>query len=76
VSGAPRPLGEVGGRPEGAVSGCVMGTLVHGLFENHALLAALAGGEAPDASDPYDALADHFGAALRMDLIDRLAGVA
>jgi adenosylcobyric acid synthase len=51
--------------PEGAVAGNVAGTLVHGLFENANLRAALGGdGQDGDGGDPYDALADHFAAAL------------
>jgi adenosylcobyric acid synthase len=59
--------------PEGCLAGSVGGTLVHGLFENEAVRAALG---APDddagAGDPYDALADHFAAALDMVHLDRL----
>ncbi len=69
------PFGEVKGQPEGAIAGCVAGTIVHGLFENPSALAALGerlGLEARQAIDPYDRLADHFAAALRMDRIDAL----
>jgi adenosylcobyric acid synthase len=48
--------------PEGAVVGSVRGTLVHGLFEHH-----------EDAR--YDALADHFAAALDMKYLDALVGL-
>ncbi|MGZ3438750.1 MAG: cobyric acid synthase [Polyangia bacterium] len=63
-----RPFATVvarGGRavdePEGCVAGSVSGTLVHGLYERR-------------TDDRYDALADHFEAALDMPLLDRLAG--
>jgi hypothetical protein len=48
--------------PEGCVAGSVSGTLVHGLMERR-------------RDSRYDALADHFAAALDMTLLDRLAGV-
>ena len=51
--------------PEGCVAGSVSGTLVHGLF------AARDEG----ARDRYDALADHFEAALDVGLLDRLVGL-
>jgi adenosylcobyric acid synthase len=56
------------------------GTLVHGLFEDARVRAALRhglglGSAAEEASDPYDALADHFGRALDLALFDRLAGL-
>ncbi len=89
VSVAPkaRPLGQIvqrGSEPcdaaEGAVAGSVAGTLVHGLFENAPVRAALAKalGYSPTPthpSDPYDALADHLGNALDLKLIDRLVGL-
>lgn len=61
-----------------SVSGSVAGTLVHGLFENQVVRSALAQalGLATDAGgsqDPYDVLADHFEASLRMKLLDALA---
>jgi adenosylcobyric acid synthase len=70
-----RPFGWRGTAEEGAVRGSVCGTLTHGLFENPSLRAALLG-ETPVHMDPYDRVADHFEAALSMDLIDRIAGVA
>jgi adenosylcobyric acid synthase len=81
-----RPFGQIVHRgelaarsPEGAVVGQVAGTLVHGLFEDQAVRGALAtalGAQSPQAvADPYEALADHFQAALDLDLIDRLAGI-
>jgi cobyric acid synthase len=75
VTGKADPFGEVKGEPEGSISGSVAGTIVHGLFENPAALAALAerfGLQANEVIDPYDRLADHFAASLRMDLIDAL----
>jgi adenosylcobyric acid synthase len=81
VDGA-RPFARLApsGDPEGAVSGAIAGTLVHGLFENApvraALAAALGAGAAAGDRDPYDVLADHFGAALDMRHIDELAGIA
>jgi adenosylcobyric acid synthase len=58
---------------EGAVAGNVAGTLVHGLFENANLRAALAGADkASDGGDPYDALADHFAAALDLSHLESM----
>jgi adenosylcobyric acid synthase len=77
VTAKGEPFGEVKGQPEGSIAGCVAGTIVHGLFENPSALAALAGRlglEARQAIDPYDRLADHFAASLRMDRIDALLG--
>jgi adenosylcobyric acid synthase len=73
-----RPLGTVfrrdgAGAPEGCVVGAVAGTLVHGLFENAAIRAAL--GDEAEAGDPYEALADHFAAALDMTHLDRMVGL-
>ncbi len=90
VAAGARPFGTVvrrGGRScaeaEGAVArdAPVAGTLVHGLFENEALRAALlfslgAGRQAAAEADPYEALADHFESALDMAHVDGLAGVA
>jgi adenosylcobyric acid synthase len=82
-----RPFGVVverGGRreqdAEGAVAGNVAGTLVHGLFENATVRAALRrslglADHAEASRDPYDALADHFAAALDLAHLDRLAGI-
>jgi len=50
---------------EGCVAGSVTGTLVHGIYERRA----------PEREDRYDALADHFAAALDLPLLDRLAGL-
>jgi len=61
--------------PEGAVAGAVAGTLVHGLFENAVVRAALGAGHAADARDPYDVLADHFAAALDLVHLDALVGL-
>jgi adenosylcobyric acid synthase len=57
--------GEIVEEPEGAVAGNVSGTQVHGLYVD----------EDRDGHDRYDALADHFEAALDMRLLDRLAGL-
>jgi adenosylcobyric acid synthase len=78
-----RPFGTIvrrgeraAGEPEGALAGVVAGTLVHGLFEEPrvraALLDALGLASGGDAKDPYDTLADHFAGALDLALIDRL----
>jgi adenosylcobyric acid synthase len=64
------------GTPEGARAGSVMGTLMHGLFENDAVRSALTGGSHAAPVDPYEQLADHFEAALDMPLLDRLAGLS
>jgi adenosylcobyric acid synthase len=69
-----RAFGAIDGRDEGAVAGRVAGTLVHGLFENQAVRAALAPDSAAEA-DPYDRLADHFAAALDMTMLDALIGL-
>lgn len=66
--------------PEGAITGTVAGTLMHGLFENPVARAALRrslglGDHTAPARDPYDALADHFAAALDLAHLDRLAGL-
>jgi adenosylcobyric acid synthase len=59
--------------PEGAIVGNVFGTLVHGLFENGNVRAALGRGhDGSAASDPYDALADHFAAALDLLHLERM----
>jgi adenosylcobyric acid synthase len=61
---------------EGAIAGSVGGTLVHGLFENapvRAALGAVAAGE--PLGDPYDVLADHFAAALDLAHLDRMVGL-
>jgi adenosylcobyric acid synthase len=70
---------------EGAVRMNVAGTLVHGLFENavvrEALAAAVGAATAMATAtgagerDAYDLVADHFGAALDLAWIDRLAGI-
>jgi adenosylcobyric acid synthase len=85
--GDARPFARVAatGAGEGAVRSNVAGTLVHGLFENaavrEALAAALGVGAGADAGagaggkDAYDLVADHFGAALDLAWIDRLAGI-
>ena len=65
--------GRAADEPEGCIAGAVAGTLVHGLFENAVVRAAL--GDEADAGDPYDALADHFAAALDMGHLDRLVGL-
>ncbi len=70
-----RPFGFAGGEAEGAVVGCVAGTLVHGLFENAAVCAALVGGAPAARVDPYDALADHFAAAIDLRQLDALVGL-
>jgi adenosylcobyric acid synthase len=62
------------GESEGAIAGSVAGTLVHGLFENASVRAAL-GAEAPADGDPYDALADHFAVALDLSQLDALVGL-
>jgi len=72
--------GQPAREPDGAVSGPVAGTLVHGLFEDDRVREALvrALGAAPGAArgrDPYDTLADHFAAALDLAHLARLAGV-
>ncbi|HEX8953002.1 MAG TPA: cobyric acid synthase CobQ, partial [Polyangia bacterium] len=54
--------GHVVDEAEGCVWGSVAGTLVHGLYERR-------------RADRYDALADHFAAALDLGLLDRLAGL-
>jgi adenosylcobyric acid synthase len=61
-------------------SQALAGTLVHGLFEDARVRAALRhglgiGSAHEERSDPYDTLADHFGRALDLDLLDRLAGL-
>jgi adenosylcobyric acid synthase len=78
-----RPFGTVVRRgddevrePEGAVAGVVAGTLVHGLFESAEVRTALGAGAAVDAADPYDALADHFAAALDVAHLDALVGLS
>jgi adenosylcobyric acid synthase len=48
--------------PDGCVVGCVAGTLVHGLYE-------------PAGDDPYDAVADHFAAALDMRRLESIVGL-
>ena len=58
---------------EGAILGSVAGTLVHGLFQDPLIRATLGGG--PGARDPYEALADHFEAALDMQHLARMAGL-
>jgi adenosylcobyric acid synthase len=60
--------------PEGAIAGNVAGTLVHGLFENANVRAALGNsdGDGGDEGDPYEALADHFAAALDLAHIERM----
>jgi adenosylcobyric acid synthase len=76
-----RPLGTLVRRgdgavdePEGCVAGSVAGTLVHGLFENGAVRVALSGADGGDGGDPYDALADHFAAALDLGHLAALVG--
>jgi adenosylcobyric acid synthase len=64
------------GTPEGAWVGSVMGTLMHGLFENAAVRNALTGAATAAPIDYYEQLADHFEAALDMRLLDRLAGLS
>lgn len=81
-----QPFGWITGRsgprsrePEGALSGCVAGTLVHGIFEDGgvraALLAALGAAAPAERIDPFDALADAVEGALDMALVDRVAGL-
>ena len=63
---------------EGAIAGSVAGTLVHGLFESAVVRAALApagGDDGASERDPYDALADHFAAALDLRHLDGLVGL-
>jgi adenosylcobyric acid synthase len=76
-----RPFGRVvlrgvdgGDEPEGCIRGSVAGTLVHGLFENEVVRAAL-GGDGETAGDPYEALADHFERALDLRHLDALIGL-
>ncbi|HEX4456644.1 MAG TPA: cobyric acid synthase CobQ, partial [Polyangia bacterium] len=59
---------------EGCIRGRVAGTLVHGLFEND-LVRAVLGSDDEAATDPYDALADHFECALDMRHVDSLVGL-
>lgn len=63
------------GAEEGARCGTVAGTLVHGLFEDARVRAALSGGAPLSGGDPYDRLADHFEAALDVALLAKLAGL-
>lgn len=76
VDPAARPFGFAtregrGEAPEGAVRGTAFGTLIHGLFEDPRTRAAL-GAQSRRERDPYDALADHFEAALDLELLDEL----
>lgn len=59
--------------PEGAIAGAVAGTLVHGLFQDP-LIQTGVGGQ-PGTRDLYEALADHFEAALDMAHLEKLAGL-
>jgi adenosylcobyric acid synthase len=65
--------------PEGALRGAVAGTLVHGVFEDNrvraALLASLGAAAPAERADPFEALADAIEGALDMALIDRIAGL-
>ncbi|GAC1341604.1 MAG: cobyric acid synthase [Myxococcales bacterium] len=81
-----QPFGWITGRsgprsrePEGALRGCVAGTLVHGILEDGgvraALLAALGAAAPAERADPFDALADAVEGALDMALVDRIAGL-
>lgn len=83
--GLDRPLLDLGGRPEGAVSACgrVMGTYVHGLFAadafRHAFLGAIRAREESglayeaEVDAVLDALADHLAAHVDLDRLLSLA---
>jgi adenosylcobyric acid synthase len=82
VAAGARPLGRVVRRgdrgtdePEGCTVGSVAGTLVHGLFENAAVRAALGDDGDGEGKDPYEALADHFAAALDIAHLERMVGL-
>ena len=60
---------------DGAIASHVAGTLVHGLFENAPIRAALGAADGDDGADPYDTLADAFAAALDMRQLDALVGL-
>ncbi len=72
---------------DGAVSGAVCGSYVHGLFDHPALRAAVLNGlraarglplresAAPSPDDDIERLADHVEASLDADLLERIVGL-
>ena len=76
-----------GTRPEGAQSGQVMGTYLHGLFDSEGVVEALLGPARPELRWPslpghtawretqLDALADHLRGCLDLDILGTIAGI-
>lgn len=69
------PAFQLAGGSDGSVRGNVVGTFIHGLFENEAFCQAMAarlGGRSERIEDPFDALANHVRVHLDMQRLYRL----